>query len=114
MKQPPRLGLIIIALFVVTSVAQPLLNCAGSRAVMTVGWVVGWLMLPALFGLWVWILRGNRRQRLIVISAFVAWALFGRAVMRESVRLCRPDLDPDNFTVGPIAPPIFNGDDRPN
>ncbi len=78
---------------------------------MTVGWVVGWLMLPGSYGLWLWLLRGSGRQRIVVVSAFVAWAVYSQAVMRESVRLCRPDVNANAFSIGPIPPPIFSGDD---
>ena len=63
-------------------------------------------MLPALLGLWVWFLRGRRRERLIVAGVFVAWCVYGQAVMRESLRMCRPDVDP-NAWPRPVLPPIL-------
>ena|SRR2546426_11335952 len=93
----PRLWWLVAALLALASVVQPLQQCGTRRWVVTLGWALGWVMLPVCCGFVLLLIRGSNRERLMTAIALALVLIYARTVMWEAVRLCRPDLGAQNF-----------------
>lgn len=89
-----RLRWLGVALFVLASIVQPLQQCGTQRWVVNLGWALGWVMFPFFCGLVALLAQGSNRERLAAVVTLAILIAYGRAVMWEAVRLCRPELAP--------------------